>query len=251
MMDCRCGTSRPDAVSHAKRRVGLVAFAFLLSLALAQARSVAAQRSEAVGAWSIASLELSAGLAVSYATIAKKGGEAPIIVAPVAISALIGYLSYRQQWDPVIPLAAHGALWSGLDLFLLTGLIQGAIEDRSFAAGPLAYGLAGLGALAGAWVGASKVDSTDKMKWWLGALTLPTLSAVVLAGVGSVAFGARWSGSKRERFIGWSTAAVLSGGLLVGYGAALRDGDSRETPGSSYSLSFGTRPITLAWCGSF
>lgn len=109
----------------------------------------------------------------------------PILIGPGA-----GLGAHFLDLDPRPALALHGGAWLGLDLFLVGALIDGRDEAFGLRAGPVAWSLGALGALAGGVLGATQIDDGDEAAWFLAAPGVGFLAGgLVLGGILVLASG--------------------------------------------------------------
>jgi hypothetical protein len=134
-----------------------------------------------------------------------------LTLGSMGVSALVAYLAYQGEWSPRIAAAMHGALWSGLDLFILGCVLPFAVgDDRDgLEVTPASWALGAVGLVEGAVAGAILVDEWETDVWmlsgvgFLGALLL----AGIVAGIGTVS---GWSNDQVGQGIGWSLFTGLT-----------------------------------------
>jgi hypothetical protein len=170
------------------------------------------------------------------------GGEEGVPVFGLGLAATAaGSLTFYQSREPAIPLAANGAIWGGMAGLLAGATIDGVYPDNGVRLGPWAYGLAGVGALAGGWLGATQVEPGEPSYPWLlvpaagavaGAIT-PRLTEIVLCLPAARAAARAGGGCLMSRRVGlevtrWSTIAGIATGMAVGIAYSRDHARSRE-----------------------
>ena len=229
-------------------RVATLAIGVVLG-AMAPARGARAdEHVESAWAWGVATTDVLVPL--SLGAVALWGSESELRSSQYVISGFgvfvagvtVGSIAYAQEWDPVIPLATHGALWGGLDGFLVGGLLDGVRQGRTFATGPLAFGLAGVGALASGWLGTNAVESGSPTATWLAAPAIGAAAGLLLSVVPSIALQYQGRDRTAYRVTLWCIASGISLGLLAG--ATAKPGDFGGSTSASGPRSF---LLPLAW----
>ncbi len=213
-------------------------------------------RATSTVAYGITTLELStAGVfGLAFGTQYKMEGPRMLIAtAPLVLAGAAGYGAYALDADPRPALAVHGAGWLGLDLFMLGSLIEGRDKAFGLRAGPLAWTLGGIGAVAGGLVGWFGPDGSRETAAWLSAPAGGFLAGgLVLGGVLVLA-----GGLDGDKAPGQFTTGALAG-LTIGLGAAtyfvLRD--RAEAPGGTTAhvtplVEGGPRRFMLSFGGAF
>lgn len=229
-------------------RVAILTIAVALGTMAAPRVVRADEHGESAWAWGVATTDVVLPLSLGAVALWAPASEtrSSLFVASgfgaLAVGATVGSIAHAQDWEPVIPLAAHGALWGGLDGFLIGGLLDGVRQGRTFAAGPLAFGLAGAGALVTGWLGASAVEPGSPTGTWLAAPALGAAFGGLLAVVPSIALQFQGRDRTAYRVTGWFIASGIALGLLAG--ATARPGDFG---GSTATFRPRTFLLPLAW----
>ena len=183
--------------------------------------------------WAVVSAELA--MAASVATLfavtdeqVSAGGSIATALIPTGVGVAAGVASSKLGWSDELPLALHGAMWSGAGMFVAGGLLEGLGRDgprgegRAFELGVLAPVMGGVGALIGAVTGARAVNGPDLEGTWLGPPVAGSMVGVLLAGV--IALGGAlngWSDEKLGRAIGFPAVSGWLVGSAVSYGFVL------------------------------
>ncbi|MBA3464142.1 MAG: hypothetical protein H0T46_29575 [Deltaproteobacteria bacterium] len=169
--------------------------------------------------WGAAGLELGcAGVfAIAFGTDAYESSiTAPTLaLAPFALGGGMAYLAYRADLGPTGLIIAHGAIWTGLDLFMLGTLIDGRNDRHRMAIGPVAITLGIAGTLGGGYLASrSRTGTSDSV--WLGAAPGGFIAGgLVLGGLLVLAGGIDGDHAASQ----FTTGAVA--GLSIGLGAAI------------------------------
>jgi|GEM_PF-3372434 len=181
--------------------------------------------------------------------------EVLVLTLPALLGAGLGALAGWQGWPTSIPRAAHGALWTGFDLFLAGTLTHGALEPGGdgLRLGPMAWTMGALGAGLGGYWGASKISDGDDFVLWMSAPYVSGLVSLVSAGALALA---GWAGGWKDRTtmqaIGWTGVGWFTAGLGVAYAAPWIVAPSREhTEQLAFDLSRRFEPLTLPRFGAF
>lgn len=197
-------------------------------------------RTESALVWGIASFEVSASLSLGAmftwdAEATKSSRYALYALPPLAVGLGMGLLGYRQEWDPAIPRAAHGALWGALDGFFVGALIDGAARDQrtGLAAGPWAYGLAGVGALAGGWLGAAAIEPGSPTQRWVSGPVVGGVAGLGVGGIPAILLALNGHDRAAGRVLGGCIVTGITAGMLVG----LLTRPDENTPGLSVQSS--------------
>jgi hypothetical protein len=203
---------------------GMAILAIVLAWAVAQPRLASAQEEQRdidAAVWGVSTLELSAGLSLTAMFLwdpeATASGRYSLYVLPPFVAGLgMAALSYQQRWDTTVPNAMHGALWGGLDGFLVGTLIDGLSHERGQTIGPWAYGLAAAGTLAGGVLGATAIEPGAPTEGWLAGPVVGAGFGLVIGTVPAIMMA--WNGKDRlaRQFFWWSMATGIAGGLLFG-----------------------------------
>ena len=126
-----------------------------------------------------------------------------------------GYLGHRFDLDPRPALAVHGAVWFGLEGFMLGTLVDGRDQAWGLRVGRTAWTLGAVGAVAGAVVGGRFVDGRDETSVWFGGPTIGFAAGGIVIGGLMVLIGGIDGDTASGQFV---TGATV--GLTVGLGAA-------------------------------
>ena len=129
----------------------------------------------------------------------------------MAVSALVAWAAYAGEWSPRIAHAMHGALWSGLDLFILGCVLPFAVGDDvdGLEVTPASWALGIVGLIEGAVAGAALVDDREDDLWMASGIGLlgGVLLAGIVAGIGTLD---GWSNDQIGQGIGWSLFTGLT-----------------------------------------
>ena len=203
---------------------GMAILAVVFVSAMAQPRVASAQedlRTTNAAVWGATTLELTAG--ASLATMltwdpraTESGRFALYIVPPLAAGFGMAALSYQQRWETTIPSATHGALWGGIDGFLVGTLIDGLSHERGQTIGPWAYGLAAAGTLAGGVLGATAIEPGAPTEGWLAGPVVGAGFGFVVGAVPALVLSMNGKDRLARQFFWWSMATGIAGGLLFG-----------------------------------
>ena len=123
-------------------------------------------------AWGMAGLELGSAGDVALAFTTKihqtSTGTLGLALGVFALGGGMAALAYKEDLGATGPIIAHGAAWSGFDLFLIGTLIDGRNERTRMKIGPTAIGLGIGGTIAGGlFASRSRTGTADSI--WLGA----------------------------------------------------------------------------------
>jgi len=145
--------------------------ALLLIAALASSAAAEDKRSGPV-AWGVAGLELgtAADFTLAFTTKVHDSAAATtgLALGVFALGGGMALLSYKADLGATGPVVVHGAVWSGIDLFVLGSLIDGRNERDRLKIGPTALVLGGGGLIAGGLLAyRSRTGTADSI--WLGA----------------------------------------------------------------------------------
>ncbi len=216
---------------------GLGAFA----IAASPAAAAPSEKAENALVWGGTALELSTA-AVFYLNfgtdlVPNHGPGMIVNFTPMVIAPAVGY--GLRHADPRPALAVHGAGWLGLDLFLLGTLIDGRHDRHRMKVGPAALTLGAAGALAGGFLGATRVGRGDETAVFMGAPPLGFVAGgFVLGGILVLAGGL--DGDKASSQFATGAVAGLSLGLGAATYLALRDRDGGPSSSSSTTLTLPT-----------
>lgn len=220
----------------------------IVALLLTLARNVEASSEDGdrVAAWGV--LGFAVGI-TTFATCCEDPTTTTLVGAVVPMSTAAAFALAANKWDLGItaPLTLHGAAASGLTVFLLTGLIEGAAGDDGFEIGPLAWSLGAGGAMLGAYLGATQVG-TGEVGTWMGS-SYAGLTIGAVGGVGAMVVNIisanDWSTKTNLQVVGWSAAGGLAIGTAISYFGALSGSDD-NTNSSGLSASRSTGSIALS-----
>lgn len=198
--------------------------AILVALAVGLAAPRAAHaESDRLGdamTWGVLGLEAgTAGLfTLAFTTgIGSTSAQASVLGwTPLLLGGGITYLAYRADAGRTIPVVIHGAVWTGVDLFLVGTLLEGRNDRDRLKIGKVSLAMGVIGGLGGAalaeWTGRDKDASTV----WLGAPVGSALAGgLVLGGILVLAGGV--DGDKAVSQLATGTIA----GLTLGLGASI------------------------------
>jgi hypothetical protein len=203
----------------------LVAVLLLITVASQAPRPLRADAAQGLN-WGVLGLEV---FSVAYAVLrftALKGnygmGEGFLPLAPIALGVGLGLAGGYGGWPSRIPRGIHGAMWTGGDLFLLGSMLHGAMKPsgEAFQVGFLSWGMAAIGAAAGAYVGVKQVDDGGRMGFWYAGGPAGAMGGIPIAGLIGLTAGQRWSQRKLGEMMGWTFFGTTTTGLAVSYGAA-------------------------------
>ena len=194
----------------------LVTLALLASLA---APAAADDKRSGTMVWGEAGLELGcAGVfAIAFGTDAYDSSLAApsLTLAPFALAGGMALLAHRYDLGPSGPVIVHGAVWTGLDLFMLGSLIDGRNDHERLAIGPVGITLGIAGTLAGGYLASrSRTGTSDAV--WLGAAPGGFVAGGLALGGLLVLAG----GLDGDRAISQFTTGAVAG-LSIGLGAAI------------------------------
>jgi hypothetical protein len=195
----------------------------LVVLIAARAPSVRADIPVSTWAWGTAGLEVSgtayAALRFGTHAIPEWGALSTAAnVAPAVIGLGAGLAAYHWDLDARPALAAHGAIWGGLDLLLLGAAFEGRHQRDGLRAGRAAWALAGVGAIAGGALGATAGGHAPEV--WLAAPSLGAIGGLLLGGLAVLASGDLGSDRSARRLLLGTCAGVtlgLAGAAIYGF----------------------------------
>jgi hypothetical protein len=221
--ESRCASTRRSGGGRT-RWPGVAILAVVLGWAMAQPRVASAQedqRSTNAAVWGLTTLELTAGASLAamftWDPGATESARYVLYVAPpIAAGFGMTALSYQQRWESTIPSATHGALWAGLDGFLIGTLIDGLSHERGQTIGPWAYGLAAAGTLAGGVLGATAIEPGAPTEGWLAGPVVGAGFGFVVGAVPAIVMAMNGKNRLARQFFWWSMATGIAGGLLFG-----------------------------------
>lgn len=228
-------------VQHATTSMRRTSIALLVIAALASPALAEDKRSGPV-AWGVAGLELGmAGdftLAFTTKVHSSSGGTLAAALGVFALGGGMAYLSYKADLGPTGPLVGHGAVWGGVDLFILGSLIDGRDDRHRLKIGPTAITLGIGGTIAGGLLAyRSRTGTADTV--WLGAAPGGFLAGGLAIGGMIVLIGGLDGDKAMSQFAIGGLA-----GLSIGLGAAIWYSSTHQpTSGSSATLvpSIGVR----------
>lgn len=229
------------------------AFAAVATLAASAAPAEAApSKSESAIVWGGTALELSmAGVfALNFGTdlVPNHGPGMIINFTPMVIAPAVGWGA--RHADPTPALAVHGASWLGLDLFLVGTLIDGRADRHRMKIGTASLTLGAIGALAGGYLAATRVDPGDETSLFMGAPPLGFAAGGIFLGGLYVLIGGIDGDKAPSQF---ATGAVA--GLTLGLGAAAIYGAKDRRPEGTAQLAPRIEPardqIVFSVGGSF
>lgn len=204
-------------------RVAIVAMSVAVGTMAGARAARADEHIEAAWAWGLATSEVLVPLGVaavwkwgSKSQGAREVQYASTIGLGVSIGLRVVAAGENREWNPTIGLATHGMVWGGLDGFLIGGLLDGASEGRAFAAGPLAFGLAGAGALASGWAGATAIEPDAPTVLWLAGPALGAVGGLLLAAVPKLVLEDFGHDLTARRLTYWFVASGAAIGLVSG-----------------------------------
>ena len=230
--------------------------AMLAAAAVALTSSpAAADEPSAALAWGVTVTELATvgvlGMNFGTRRIPKHGPALAFNFAPLLLGPAAAYGAHATELDASPALAIHGAGWLGLELFLLGALIDGRERAWGLRAGPTAWTLGAIGAIAGGVIGATAVDDADQATAWLAAPPGGFVAGgVVLGGILVLAGGVDGDHAPGQ----FATGALA--GLTLGLGAAtylaLRGpGDPASTPRVGTGSDPRPRRVMFSFGGTF
>lgn len=197
--------------------VTVIASTTALAAAVAPAAAETAGKHESAIAWGGTALELStAGVfLLNFGTdlVPNHGPGMIINFTPMVIGPAVGYGA--RNADPTPALAVHGGGWLGLDLFLVGTLIDGRADRHRMKVGTAALTLGAVGALAGGYLAATRIDPGSETSLFMGAPPLGFAAGGVFLGGLYVLIGGIDGDKAASQF---ATGAVA--GLTLGLGAA-------------------------------
>lgn len=159
-------------------------------------------------------------------------------MAPLVLGPLAAYGAYKADLDPTPALAIHGAGWLGLDLFMLGALLDGRDESWGLRAGPMAWTLGALGAIAGGVLGATAVDDSDEAIAWMAAPPAGFVAGgLVLGGILVLAGGVDGHDAPGQL----TTGALIGTTIGLGVAGVLAYREAGGTEPSSAVARLGTR----------
>lgn len=171
---------------------------------------------------------------------------APLVLAPLA-----AYGAHRGALDPRPALALHGGAWLGLELFMLGALVDGRDEGWGLRAGPVAWTLGALGAVAGGIAGATAVDDADAALAWMAAPVGGFVAGgIVLGGVLVLAGGADGDDAPGQLVTGALVGTAIGLGV-AGYFALRPSDDPASTLRVMPQLQPGPRRMMVSFGGAF
>ncbi len=201
-------------------------------------------------AWGLLGTELSmAGVFALNFGVEDYPNDGPVFAlnfAPLLIGPASAYAAHRFDWGAEPAYAVHGAAALGGTLFLLGGLVDGRKDRSGFRIGNASLALGAMGAVGGAWLGATKIDSLEVGTAFFAA----PVAGLVVGGLVGILSAVISSDSNKAM----SRAAMGAvGGLTLGIGGSLifaqtsndtNQSTSRVVPGASasagqYMFSFG------------
>jgi hypothetical protein len=151
----------------------------------------------------------------------------PLALAPFALGAGTAYLAHRADLGPTGPIVAHGAAWTGLDLFMLGTLIDGRNDRYRMKIGPTSIALGIAGTLGGGYLASrSRTGTADSV--WLGAAPGGFIAGGLALG-GLLVLAGGLDGDKASSQ--FATGAVA--GLSIGLGAAIYYTMTQQGPRAS------------------
>lgn len=174
--------------------------------------------------WGAATLELATGASIllELAVLPETDDNGPRLTAmgigSLVLSGVIGYLGWANEWPHPIPLAVHGAIWSGLTMLFLGSVLPFAVGmsgAEGFEFGTVAWTLAGLGIVEGALAGALIVDGGSETSVWMTAPGAGLMGGLLLTGLIAVIFGMGWDADEVGQAIGWTMFLSL-GATMAG-----------------------------------
>lgn len=226
--------------------------AITLAATASSAAADTPSKHESAIVWGGTALELSmAGVFVlNFGTdlVPNHGPGMIINFTPMVIGPAVGYGA--RHADPTPALAIHGASWLGLDMFLLGTLIDGRADRHRMKVGTAALTLGAVGALAGGYLGATRIDPGDETSLFMGAPPLGFAAGGIFLGGLYVLIGGIDGDKAPSQF---ATGAVA--GLTLGLGASLVYGmKDRRDPGTATlapRIEPGRDRILVSFGGSF
>lgn len=152
--------------------------------------------------------------------------QLPVNFTPAVLGPAAAYGAYRAELDPRPVMTIHGALWGATDLFLLGALLDGRERSWQLRAGPIAWTLGGLGALAGGLAGATAMrDSDARLAWMVGPPAGFAAGGLVLGGILVVVGGADGDNAMGQL----ATGAIIGTTLGLAVAGALAYTEHRAT----------------------
>ncbi len=147
---------------------------------------------------------------------ANHGPALALNFTPIVAVGAAAYGAYAADLDARPALAVHGAAWLGTDLFLLGALIDGREKAFGLRAGPTAWTLGIVGAIAGGVLGATEFDRDGDAHAWLAGPPAGFVAGGLLLG-GALVLAGGIDGDKASGQ--FATGAVA--GTTIGLAAAL------------------------------
>jgi len=177
-----------------------------------------------LAAWGAASLELSGAAYVAlrfgaHAFPEDGPGALAANLAPAVVGAGAAFAAHHWGLDPTPALAAHGAFWTGVDLFVLGTLIDGRDQRDGLRVGPAAWILGAIGTIGGGVLGATVGDRAPEA--WLVAPTAGAMGGALI-GVLWVLLSGDISGDRSAArltigVVGGVTAAIATAAIVGAY----------------------------------
>ena len=166
---------------------------------------------------------------------------------PVVVGFGAGFLAHSEGLDPRYPLAFHGAIAGGLSLLAIGAAIDGRDETNGVRFGPAALTLGALGAAAGAYLGATRIDTLGEGAPFLAAPFVCAFGGgLTFAVVHFFDDGGPKSDGRLLKYAGIGMLLGTVGSLAFafperGTGASMRVAPAIAHDGRSTVLSFGGR----------
>lgn len=131
------------------------------------------EKAESAAAWGLLATEASmAGIFALNFNVKDWPSEGPafmVNMVPMLIGPGVAWGAYAGEFNPRPAYAIQGAASLGVDLFLVGMLLDGLGEEDTAVVGMNAWALGGIGAAAGAWIGATEVDQIEEGVVFYGA----------------------------------------------------------------------------------
>jgi hypothetical protein len=135
----------------------------LAATVLVATTSLASADAPVAGSYGVAAGEIGiVGAIVIHETTASSPGKGiglAVNFLPLVVGAGAAYVAETQDLDARYALAFHGAVAGGLPLFAIGAAIDGRTEADGVRFGPAAWTLGALGAAAGGYLGATRIDT--------------------------------------------------------------------------------------------
>jgi hypothetical protein len=171
--------------------------------------------------------------------------------APMLLAPGIGLGAHFLDVDPRPAYGLHGASMMGFDLFLVGMLIDGRNEQDGVRAGPTAWTLGALGAIAGGFLGSTEIDNKKEGTVFYAAPAGGlVVGGLIIGGLAAVA-----SGDSNKAF--QRVVMGAAGGLAVGLAGSLvyaftnPHGERAPARVATPQVSAGPDSVMVSYGGAF